>query len=409
MGQLIATIISFMLIPILIKRKVKLSRALLSTTLILGILSGVGIQTLGEIILGIFTNPYSRDTILTVLIIGILGGLMKHYKILDQMVDTMFKIIRNKKVILMMIPALIGILIIPGGAILSAPFIYNIGEELKIPKPRRAAINLIFRHIAMLLLPFSSTLLFVHSSLPELNIYKVIMFNLIFIGGALPMAYFLYLKDIKIESHSKVEDMGKNILRLVVLSSPIYMPVIINLVTDISFYLTMIVSIVIVYLLGDKKNFLRVGKESLNWDTVITVASVLIMKDIILNMGGMLSMVDQLFLVINNHILILFILMLVSMFFGVITGYSTTGLAVTLPIVSMMNLPIDRLYVYVYFLIGSAFIGYYFSPLHLCQAFTTQEMGVSTGELYKEYKIYAIFLVLLLMGTTLGLLAITLK
>ena len=406
MGQFIATIISFMLIPILIKKRVKLSNALLTTTLVLGILSGVGIQTVGETILGVFINPYSRDTILTVLIISILGGLMKHYKILDQIVDTMFKIISNKKIILMMIPALIGILIIPGGAILSAPFIYNMGEELKISKPRRAAINLVFRHLAMFLLPFSSTLLFVRSSLPELNIYKVIMFNIIFIGSALPMAYFLYLKDIKVESHSKVEDMGKNILRLVVLSSPIYIPVIINAVTGIPFYLTMIVSIVIVYLLGDKKGFLRIGKESLNWDTVITVASVLIMKDIILNMGDMLAMVDKVFLGINNDILVLFILMIVSIFFGLITGYPTTGLAVTLPIISMMNLPIDRLYVYVYFLIGSAFIGYYFSPLHLCQAFTTQEMGVSTGELYKEYKIYAIFLVVLLIITTLGLLAI---
>ena len=406
MGQLISTILSFMFIPILIKRKVKLSRAILATSLLLGILSGIGVQAVVETVLGVFVNPFSRDTILTVLMISILGGLMRHYGILDRIVDTMFKIINNKKIMLMMIPSLIGVLIIPGGAILSAPFIYDIGEELKIPKPRRAAINLIFRHVAMLILPFSSTLLFVRSSLPELNIYKVVMLNLIFIVSALSMAYFLYLKDVKVEHHDRSKDIWKSMMRLAVLTSPIYLPVIINIMTGISFYLTMIASIIIVYLLGDKRDFLKVGKESLNWNTVITVIAVLIMKNIILNMEDMLSVVEGIFIGINNDILVLSILMVVSIFFGVITGYSTTGLAVTLPMVSMMNLPMDRLYIYVYFLIGSAFIGYYFSPLHLCQAFTLQEMRVSTAELYKEYKIYALFLVILLIITTLGLLAI---
>lgn len=406
MGQFIATIVSFIFIPILIKRKVKLSTTILSATVILAILSGIGIGAVMEAVLEVFMNPYSRDTILTVLMISILGGLMKHYKILDQIVETMFRLVSNKKLILMIIPALIGVLIIPGGAILSAPFIYNIGEDLKISKPRRAAINLIFRHIAMFVLPFSGVLLFVRSSLPELNIYRVIIFNLIFIVSALSMGYILYLKDVKVESRDRVKNIGGNIRRLVILTSPIYLPVLINVLTGLSFYLSMIVSIVMVFLLGDKKDFLKVSKESLNWNTVITVTSVLIMKSIILNMDEMLSMVDKVFIEINNEILSLFILMLVSMFFGLITGYSPTGLAVSLPIVSMMNLPVDRLYVYVYFLIGSVFIGYYFSPLHLCQAFTIQEMGVSTGEIYKEYKLYAIFLMVMLIVSTLGLLAI---
>ncbi|MBZ2174998.1 DUF401 family protein [Schnuerera sp. xch1] len=49
----------------------------------------------------------------------------------------------------MIIPAMIGVLIISGGALLSAPFIYNLGEEMELSPPRRAAINLVFRHIAM--------------------------------------------------------------------------------------------------------------------------------------------------------------------------------------------------------------------------------------------------------------------
>ncbi len=388
MKQFIITILAFMIIPILVRREVRLSYTIAITALVLGLFSGIGLEVFLDRLLGIFTGSSSRDTILTVLMISILGGLMRHYKILDQIVELMMKMVSNKKLILMLLPSLIGILIIPGGAILSAPFIYKLGEELDIAKPRRAAINLIFRHVAMFIFPFSSMLLFVRSSIPGIDIYRVIRLNLIFILGLLSIGYFLYIRDIEGQKTGKSENLLENISRLLVLTLPIYLPVIINMITGLDFYLTMFFSILLVYILGDKKNFLKVSYESMSWNTVLTVASVLLMKDIILEMDGLLGMIDGIFISLNNQILILFILIGVSIFFGMITGYSSMGLAVTIPIVLMMGLGERELYQYLYFLIGSGFLGYFFSPIHLCQLLTVQEMGVSTGELYKEYRPY---------------------
>jgi hypothetical protein len=78
MTQLIVTLASFGLIPILIRKKFKLSYAILAVTLSISIFSGLGILTLGETALGVALNRYSRDTILTVTMVGILGSLMKH-------------------------------------------------------------------------------------------------------------------------------------------------------------------------------------------------------------------------------------------------------------------------------------------------------------------------------------------
>ncbi len=107
---------------------------------------------------------------MTVIMVSILGGLMNHYKILDKIVETLLLMVRSKKNILMIIPAMIGVLIIPGGALLSAPFINNIGEEIKLTPARRAAINLVFRHITMFILPYSTSLLVVSASIPNINI-----------------------------------------------------------------------------------------------------------------------------------------------------------------------------------------------------------------------------------------------
>lgn len=56
---------------------------------------------------------------------------------------------------------------------------------------------------------------------------------------------------------------------------------------------------------------------------------------------------------------------------------------------SQLNLEGNLLYAYTYFAFAASFLGYFFSPLHLCQAFTVEHMGTTTQELYYEYKLLA--------------------
>jgi len=49
---------------------------------------------------------------------------------------------------------------------------------------------------------------------------------------------------------------------------------------------------------------------------------------------------------------------------------------------SKLNIGGWDLYIYTYFIFGVTFIGYYFSPLHLCQAFTLEHINVSTMALF---------------------------
>lgn len=399
MGQLISIFIAFLFIPILIRLKFKLSYTLLISAGILGLLSGIGLEKLGYVVLSVFSDFSSRTTILTVMMVSILGGLMKHYMILDKVVETILLVIRNKKNALIIIPAMIGILVIPGGALLSAPFINDIGKEMDIPDSRRAAINLVFRHIAMFLLPYSTSLLLVAATLPNLNIFKLILFNLFFVIAIVIAGYFIFLKDIKSETLAPRKNIVNNLLELALFTSPIYIAVIINAITGLPFHITLIASVIIVYILGDKKNFFKVFIESLNWGTVLTVVAVLIMKEIILNMEGLLALFNNMFS-LSSGLSMLGIFLISSIFFGYITGNINTSLAIILPMISQLNITGNLLYVYTYFIFGTAFIGYYFSPLHLCQAFTLEHIGVTTGELYREYKIYAPALLLILIIST---------
>lgn len=399
MYQLFAIIVSFLFIPILIKRKLELSHTLLVTAGILALLSGVGFEAVRDSILNIFLDFHSLSSVLAVGMVTILGGLMKNYKILDRVVESMISVVQNKKATLMIIPATIGMLIVPGGALLSAPFINNLGEEMEISPSRRAAINLVFRHAAIFLVPYSSSLLVTAAAMPELNIGRIIQYNLIFLVSMTILGYLFYIKDIENEKARVHEKRTlKSFLKLLAYASPVYVCVIINLITGLPFFITLIASIGLVYLLGDKKDFLKKTLTSFKLNSVLVIIAVFIMKGIILRMDELLSLFNNLFIQSTSIFSIMFVFLISAFFFGYITGYQSSSLIILLPMVSQLNISIDQMYVYTFFAYGCAFLGYFFSPLHLCQAFTVQHMGTTTQALYKEYKFLAplLFLVLII-------------
>jgi len=401
MYQLILAILAFMLIPILIKLKVKLGYSILITSLVLGIVSGIGFKSLTKAILGVFTQMSSLNTILVVTMVSILGGVMKHYQILDIIVKTMQKLIGSKRNIITIIPAMIGVLIIPGGAILSAPFVKKIGGEINLSPARRAVINLVFRHIAMFLLPYSTSILIVTSIMPDISVPLLIGLNFFFVLGIIITGYLMFLRDIDLGNRKAKGSNLSNLRKLIIYTSPIYICVIITGITGIPFYISMFASLIIVYILGDKKGFLVNAVKSINLNIVLTVTAVLIMQNIIMEMEDMLTIFNNIFKASSNMISILFVLLLTSTFFGLITGYQVAAMAITLPLIAQLDVSYQMMHLYVFIATACSFVGYFFSPLHLCQAFTTQIMGITTIELYKEYKFFAPVLVLITIGLAL--------
>lgn len=400
MWQLMAVFISFLMIPLLIRLKVKLSYTLTITGLFLGIISGIGFEKFIGSIASLVTDQSSLNTILTVMMVSILGGLMKEYGFLDKIVEYLQQLIKDKKNILMIVPAMIGVLTIPGGAMLSAPFVYDIGEELDVKPSKRAAINLVFRHLSMFILPYSTAILLVVSAFPELDVLKFVGLNLIFVAAIVIIGNFVLLRDVESQKSESRKDIGKNLLNLALYTSPIYICVIVNAITGWPFYVTLFASVLIVYIVGNKKDFLKVAIKSLNWQTVLTIAAVLLMKAVILNMEDLLGLFNLLFSKTNNFFSVLLVLFVSGLFFGLITGSNMPPMAIMLPMIAQLNPSSEMLYVYIYFATASSFFGYYFSPLHLCQLFTLDIMKVSPGELYKEYRPYAGLLLVALFVST---------
>ena len=385
MIELVAVAISFACMFIMLQRKMNFSVVMLITSALVCLISGHGVDGLIKVFVTTFTSKKTFETVMAVFMVSLLGGLCGKYGILDKIVHSLRKLIRSPKVILMIIPAMVGLLTVPGGAIMSVPFIDKLGNDLGLSGDRKAAINLSFRHVGSVLMPYSAALLVVSSVLPQMKIYKFILLNAFFFAICTLCGYFFFVRDIKTEKNPKAEHPLKELGHLIVYTSPIYACVLLNVFFNIPLYLGIALSIIIVYILSSKENFLQGMVKSVNLNLVATILSVLILQNAIQSLHKLLGIFTG---AVGTGAAAIFILGAGSMFLSLITGMSLTSLGILLPMLARLGLPQNQLMVYAFFIFITSYIGYFFSPLHSCQVFTLQYLHVKSGDLYKEYRFY---------------------
>jgi len=145
---------------------------------------------MGEALVATFLNPSILLLAFVVGLIPMIGGVLEVSGRMDRLVANM-RI--GRKPFLALSPALLGLLPMPGGALLSAPLVERGAGET--PAAIKAAANVWFRHLLLLVYPLSSALI-ASAKIASLDIYYVIpflapAFLLMFLLG-----YFLLLRRV---------------------------------------------------------------------------------------------------------------------------------------------------------------------------------------------------------------------
>lgn len=394
MQEFFAVIVSFLIIPVLSRKKVPIGIAICACAVLMALFGGLGIAEFANVISGTFFNFSKVQQLLVVAEISIIGVLLKKYKIIDEVLDNLSKVIKSEKLILMFIPALIGMLTVPGGAIMSVPLVDQLGERSNLSKPYRAIINLIYRHVSMNILPYATGFLIVASISPRISIYKLMGLNSIFMMLYIIAGYYLYIRKAQSSSISQFSFQWINLFKLLKFTAPIYVAVLLNLLLGVPFYIGMLVNLMIVYLIHPTRMFLMDAIRAFSFNVLYALIGVYLIQGI---MGRMESLTSFLSMILVNPNTIMLGIIAASMFFGITTGFQPTALGVILTILATLPLSDNMLLMYCHLTFIWAFVGYFFSPMHLCQLFTCEYLKVSIGDLYKEYWKFFVSLVAILI------------
>ncbi|MDZ4133926.1 MAG: DUF401 family protein, partial [Dethiobacteria bacterium] len=187
---------SIIVILIGIYKKLNIGITMLLGSTALGLLIGLSplefLQVLGN---GLW-NSITIMLVISILLLGVLGFILKNTGALEEIILNLNALVSDIRIIAVAMPALIGMLTVPGGAILSAPLCAEVGEKLKISPGRQAVINIWFRHVFYFMLPLFPSLILA-SQLSGVSMGRFVLHNLPLTIIGVVFGFFYLFRGIK--------------------------------------------------------------------------------------------------------------------------------------------------------------------------------------------------------------------
>ena len=188
--------------------------AMFTGALVLGLFT-LSPAELGRAFVGVISDPSVMLLALVVGLIPLIGAALEERGYMKALVRNL-RI--GRKAFYGLAPALLGMLPMPGGALLSAPLLERAGGA---SPELRAAANVWFRHALLLVYPISSSLI-ATAKLADMDVWQVIPYQLPAVGITVVLGYLFFLR--RVESQMEYTEafslLGLLIPLCIILSAP---------------------------------------------------------------------------------------------------------------------------------------------------------------------------------------------
>ncbi len=180
-------VISLSILMIMARRNLWLG--FIFSALSLGLFTLTGGEIAGQIA-NTLTDTSVLLLALAVGVIPMIGGAMEMSGLMEDIVNNLRV---RKKLYVSFSPALVGMLPMPGGALLSAPLIKRAGDD--IPPANKCSINIWYRHVLYLIYPLGTALI-ASTKIAGLNIYVAIIYLSPAFLLTLALGYIFLLRNV---------------------------------------------------------------------------------------------------------------------------------------------------------------------------------------------------------------------
>ena len=395
--------IVFVFLVILIKKKVQIGYTLLLGSIFLGILFSLPLL---ELIKNTLKATIEWDTLhllFIVILVTIFGGVLKFTQSLRDITDSLENLVKDTRTILALLPALIGILPMPGGAMMSAPMIEEVGSRKNISPEIKAAFNYWFRHIMEFVFPLYQGVI-IASVILKVPVSKIILaqvpmsLTMLFAG-----VFFLWGK-VKVEKEEGIEkkDNLENIFLFLKSIWGILLAVVLNLFSGIDLLWALLFSVVLFAALNGVKpsSFLKIVRENVTWEIIMLILGIMIFKKII-EVSGAVTVIPQ--TLSTWGISPVLVICLVPFAVGALTGVTTAFIGISYPILLSFLKPNGINYGYAMLTYAAGFTGVMASPVHLCLVLTKDYFKATFSGIYKliippSIVLMLVALILVLLG-----------
>lgn len=333
----------------------------------------------------IFFSATEKTTILLILfliMVSLLEKIMNSSGQLERMIKAMETFIPSRRLRLIVMPAFLGFLASPGGAMFSAPFVAKAAKPLNISAEQKTFINYWFRHIWEYFLPTypGVILAFVLLNVPYDTFFKLIWIYtpVAVIGGVIFGLLPLRLQARKVDNNEKKSGSVKDLIfGILPVAALLFLVIVFKIDMTLSLFGILIIMIIFYKIPFKELPFML--KQSVNSKLLLSVLAIFIFKDI-LQTSGIAAGTSQYLVKAGIHTTILFFI--VPLLVGILTGVTQAFVGITFPILMGIMPASGNLKLFGFaFLCG--ILGVLLSPAHLCLLLTSEYFNTKMSKIYK--------------------------
>ena len=406
---LLGMVLSFALVVLLIRRRVNFGISLLLGSVLLSIFSLAAVSidsvlfaflkaTIYDVNAGVFVWDTVELAVLMTLIF-MLASLMQDTGAIARLIDSL-RLLFHKGGTIAVIPAIYGLMPVPGGALFSAPAVEEEGESFDLSISEKNFFNVWFRHIWFPIYPISSSIL-IMADLASLNMYLLIAVNSVAFFAMILIGYVLLAwKTDMLHRHnrkerdrlekSKQNNSNRDLSGLLFLIPPL-LPLAFSVFEYVgiplftAFSIGVFASIVLLYWMSKVSwsKYKKFIKQAATWKLIAVIAGIMIFREIFEVSGVNLSIYSLLELLPFTPLVVIIIFPLLL---GLLTGYLLSGITLSYVLLEPLFSCVDLCTVgLVSILFMSGFVGYLISPIHLCNVLSSEYLKTDTTRMYPLY------------------------
>ena len=384
MTEIIKLLAVIAVIIFLIKRKCKLEYVILLASLLAGVFFNLSPIQIGNNFVLALIDPATLKLIGIIVLVYILSGVLRKVESLRDLVDSLQGLVKDYRLTLAFIPALLGLIPMPAGAMFSAPMVKEVGGRVGLTPEEETFVNYWFRHIWEFVWPlFPGIILF--AGLLKVEIQEVILVQFPLTITAVIVGFVWEYKYLKKDTTLiNKKDILFNLKKLFFGIWPILLIIILVLGTKTDLLFSLVIVILSLIFSNIKKLSLKMLKEIIRNDidlsVVILIASIMIFKRILQVSGG-IEIIPEAFAKLGIHPFI--VLFIIPFFIGTMTGLGTAALGIGLPVLLPIIVQGEANLYYAMLVFTGSFAGVMISPMHLCLVVTRNYFKADMGKIYK--------------------------
>ncbi|MFH1642231.1 MAG: DUF401 family protein [Nanoarchaeota archaeon] len=401
MLDIIKIVIILVVMMVLIRRKLDLIYTLLAGIILTGLFFNH--------VLGLFTDFYLTLTDIKVLklmfmffFVFYLSNLMDASGVLKKMLASLEKVIKDVRFVIISLPFMIGLVPAPSGAVLSAPFVQEVGTRLKLSPERKLVINYWFRHTTEYINPIMPGVI-LYLTLLGISFKSLFILNIPVMIFVFALGFFMFVykldKTILNDKNPGKKDI-KNIINGIF---PIFITILLPVVFGVEIILSLFIGILSIIIVNRVKfrQLIPLVKKSIKIDLLIMVFLVMLFKTVMENSKA-IELVSNSFIAYGFPTILLVVLipLLIGLLTGITIGYIGIGIPLILPFLKAAQ---GYNMGFVMLAFASGFIGVLASPTHLCLSVTQKYFNARYDKIYKlMVPSLVIFLVFILILNFIG-------